>query len=449
MTSGGGTNHLGSIFRIFGDGSGYETIFSFDSLSGYGPEGSLCLANDGLLYGMTRFGGLSDSGAVFRIDPTTGVYDKLLDLHDTIGAHPYGDLMQASDGLLYGMTYEGGNWHQGTFFSYEIATGMHTRLIDFTGYLGAYPFQSVVQSPGNGKLYGITRSGGYFNKGCVFSYDLATGHAEHEFYGFDDLVGKYPTGNLCMAPNGYYYGTTSQGGPWLQGNVFRFDSTANECVNTYTFHGVYGSDPEGSLVVGADGKLYGTTGGGGDHGYGTLFRFATSSNVFEILHDFGDGGTDGLGPKGSLLLASDGNMYGTTSTGYVGVSGSVFKYDPGANAYSVIHLFDEPETARPEGSLIEVNAPNSMDEAGREQAGLEVYPDPTSGPVVVRSSNDAGRIRNVRLFDLLGIELIVPGTRVVIARASLELDLTGLASGQYVVKAIVDDGIRRCKVMKE
>ena len=69
------------------------------------PYGSLMQASDGKLYGMTTNGGSSsDNGVIFSFDPSSSTYTKLKDFDNTNGANPYGSLMQASDGKLYGMT---------------------------------------------------------------------------------------------------------------------------------------------------------------------------------------------------------------------------------------------------------------------------------------------------------------------------------------------------------
>ena len=67
-------------------------------------QGSLMLASDGKLYGMTSEGGSGNVGVIFSFDPSASTYTKLKDFDNTDGASPLGSLMQASDGKLYGMT---------------------------------------------------------------------------------------------------------------------------------------------------------------------------------------------------------------------------------------------------------------------------------------------------------------------------------------------------------
>jgi uncharacterized repeat protein (TIGR03803 family) len=80
----------------------------FDGANGAIPQGSLMQASDGKLYGMTSYGGSSVAGDIFSFDPSTSTYTKLKDFDGINGRNPWGSLIEASDGKLYGMTYAGG-----------------------------------------------------------------------------------------------------------------------------------------------------------------------------------------------------------------------------------------------------------------------------------------------------------------------------------------------------
>ena len=122
------------------------------------------------LYGMTRDGGSTDHGVIFSFDPATSTYTKLQDFDYTNGGDPYGSLIQASDGKLYGMTSGGGNNGYGVIFSYNPVTSAYSKLIDFDYVNGAYPQGSLIQAT-DGKLYGMTYGGGSNDYGVIFSYN--------------------------------------------------------------------------------------------------------------------------------------------------------------------------------------------------------------------------------------------------------------------------------------
>ena len=61
------------------------------------------------LWGMTSTGGANSDGVLFEYNVSTGTYYDRTDFAGTTnGCSPYGSLIQASDGNLYGMTSTGG-----------------------------------------------------------------------------------------------------------------------------------------------------------------------------------------------------------------------------------------------------------------------------------------------------------------------------------------------------
>ena len=111
-----------------------------------------------------------------------------------------------------------------------------------------------------------------------------------------------------------------------------------------------GENPEGALIVGADGDLYGTTLQGGGGNRGTIFthlhqRHLTALYSFPSLGAFNSQGlainATGANPRAGLLLAADGNYYGTAYQGGTDGYGTVFRMTP-AGAVTVVHAFTGP-----------------------------------------------------------------------------------------------------------
>ena len=104
LTSNGGANGKGTIFKIMPDGTGFSKLLDFDgTTTGATPEGSLI--TDGVfLYGMTDNSGASGFGTIFKILPDGTGFAKLLDFNgQENGRNPHGSLL--FDGAyLYGMT---------------------------------------------------------------------------------------------------------------------------------------------------------------------------------------------------------------------------------------------------------------------------------------------------------------------------------------------------------
>ncbi len=145
----------------------------------------------------------------------------------------------------------------------------------------------------------------------------------HNFTGGTD--GANPMNGLMLGASGYMYGTTSAGGAYNNGTVFRIAPQGN-FQTIYAFEGgADGSTPQSFLIEDSAGHLYGTTSAGGAFGGGTVFRI--TNNTKTILHNFGSG-SDGSAPLGGLVFDRAGNLYGTTSAGGANGNGAVFMLSP-------------------------------------------------------------------------------------------------------------------------
>lgn len=158
MTGAGGTNLLGTIFKISPAGT-LTTLYQFGLADGYQPRPNAALlqASDGSFYGTTYTGGAKGLGAVFKIS-SAGTFTTLFQFSGPDGENPNG-LVQGSDGTFYGTTYKGGNG-QGTVFRIT-PTGTLTTLWQFDGFKGggAYPLVGLVQGSDH-FFYGTTSIGG-------------------------------------------------------------------------------------------------------------------------------------------------------------------------------------------------------------------------------------------------------------------------------------------------
>lgn len=170
------------------------------------------------------------------------------------------------------------------------------------------------------------------------------------FFGASTADGRNPVAGLVQASDGHYYGTTLSGGaPGNGGTVFRL--TADGVLTTlHAFDArsgsTDGSSPRAALVVGADGRLYGTTEEGGASGLGTVFAVSTGG-AYQIIHSF-DGST-GAAPRAALTRVGN-RLFGVASSGGIGNAGTVFRVDADGSV-SRVHAFSDAQGASPQAAL--------------------------------------------------------------------------------------------------
>jgi uncharacterized repeat protein (TIGR03803 family) len=221
-------------------------------------------------------------------------------------------LIQASDSNFYGVTGGSGGIYKIT------ASGQVTVLYTFqqdkkTGLYaqGSSPVALVEGS--DGFLYGLANGGGPnpSSAGTLFKISKAgSGFQVLQVFCTTCTIGSYPN-NLTAGSDGNMYGTTEAGG---------FISTTGVCQNlgcgvvfrvtppgTFTvLHALNGTDEANyplGVILASDGNLYGTT---GNFNPGTVFRVDPSNGQFNTLHSF----PSGVFPMNRPTQASDGTLYG-------------------------------------------------------------------------------------------------------------------------------------------
>jgi len=381
MTSEGGVRDWGVLFEYDPVTFTYTKKLDFESsIKGLYPYGSLLEAGNGKLYGMTVYGGVNGYGVLFEYNPVTDTYTKKLDFDGSAtGSRPYGSLIEAGNGKLYGMTYKGGVNDDGVLFEYDPATNTYIKKLDFDGSaIGSHPESSLLEA-GNGKLYGMTSKGGVNDYGVLFEYDPITNTYTKKLDFDGSATGAMPGGSLLEAGNGKLYGMTYYGGSNTFGVLFEYDPASNIYIKKLNFNGTTGRYPDGSLLEAGNGKLYGMTSQGGVNDNGVLFEYDPATDTYTKKLDFDDPIVTGIYPYGSLIEASNGKLYGMTSLGGVNNDGVLFEYNPNTDIYTKKLDFDGSTTGeRPYGSLIEINATNGIveNDFGKQ---LMVQPNPSNG----------------------------------------------------------------------
>jgi uncharacterized repeat protein (TIGR03803 family) len=208
---------------------------------------------------------------------------------------------------------------------------------------------SLVQAP-DGNFYGTTADGGPMRSGTVFRVTPAGV--------LTTLVSDQanPAAGLVVGNDGFLYGMTSAGGGLGGfGTVFKM-TTSGVLTTIAVLNGVNGENPQSGLVLARDGNFYGTSLQGGTNSVGNVFR-VTPAGVVTSLVSF-DSSALGGGPTAGLALGADGNLYGITAFGGTAGLGTVFKITTGG-AFTTLYSFQQPDgfvrkarlTPGPDGNL--------------------------------------------------------------------------------------------------
>jgi uncharacterized repeat protein (TIGR03803 family) len=288
-------------------GNGCGTVFNLKPAAA-ACKTALCQWTETVLY---RFMGGTDGA-----HPGYGdlVFDQAGNLYGTTLQGGSGLCNSYGCGTVYELTPAGSSWMESVLYSF---TGQND---------GRWPYAGVTLDKA-GNLYGSVSAGGAYSFGTV--YKLAPSGSdwtENTLYAFQDgSDGSTPIGGLIFDQAGNLYGTTSADGSG-GGTVFTLAPSNGNWAFTllYGFAGPGGglqAGPQGNLLMDSAGNLYGTTYLGGVYGQGSVFMLTPSSGgwTYSDLYDF-TGGNDGKWPNGSVVLDANGNLYGTTNGG--GPSGS-------------------------------------------------------------------------------------------------------------------------------
>jgi uncharacterized repeat protein (TIGR03803 family) len=282
VTRFGGSSNNGTLFNLNLSGANFGTVYSSTNIvNGTEFRGGLIQASDGALYGTTVFGGSGGDGVVFRASLDASEYTVLKNFSfgsTGPGANPMQPLLEARDGLLYGTTYCGGISNRGVVFSLAKDGSTYNVLKSFGSPPtdGESPMTPLLEAS-DGMLYGAAYGGGGTNNaGTVFRLNR-DGTSFQVILSFSGLGsdGRHPCGRLTEWTDGALYGTTERGGVGDQGIIFRVNKNGSGYSVLASFSGALGAYPRGGLVQGTDDALYGTTDQGGDLGFGTVFRFGS------------------------------------------------------------------------------------------------------------------------------------------------------------------------------
>jgi uncharacterized repeat protein (TIGR03803 family) len=357
-TSGGSyatTGDFGTVFRWGEEGARFETLYRFTYKHDIGPN-FLLRTRNGLLYGTTQGDIEADAGTVFVITPRGELRTLYRFTGGADGAAPT-SLTEASDGNFYGRTSQGGGSGNGTAFRMT-PQGALTTLYAFTASAGGGG-SALVEAP-DGNFYGTSQDGG-----LVFRLTPDGAFSVVAVFPANGMFGAPRLGSLLVGNDGLLYGTTlglfGPGVPNSPGTVFRL-TLAGRITTLAQLE-----DEPALQFQGRDGRFYGTTSGSlflfSGQEAGSVFAM-TAQGQITTLFDFGDGAS-GASPN-RLIETQDGTLFGTTlgiDSLFSGPAdfGSVFRLTP-QGAVTTLLRFDPAYLA--DGSVL-LSQPVALVEGSR------------------------------------------------------------------------------------
>ncbi len=337
-TATGGDNNSGSVFKINGDGTGFKTLYSFDSQDGNTPLSTLCKAPNGKLYGTTTGGGSGayKIGVLFSFDPSTNTYKKILDFNAAINGDgdQNMDLMLANNGILYGAN---GLYLFSVNPSNDDFTILHRSDVYTEGNIS-----NCVQGK-DGKLYGISYAGGHLaqssendTSGIIYKYDIQN-NIFQRLYTFTKAsgAGLTPVNKLCVASDGNLYGLTYGGGTSNYGVIFKYNPSSNVYSKLIDLDGTNGRTPVfRNHLEEYNGLLYGIDYLGSTFG-GCFFSYNTSTNIQSVFYKAYSNPTNTLSAPVGLTINGRGLMYVNGIT----TKCAIMRYDLTTNSKKIIFEF--------------------------------------------------------------------------------------------------------------
>ena len=345
-------------------GAKFKVLHSFAS----GSDGAYPIAPPvfdrlGNLYGTTEQGGSGTGcnigcGTVYELVPHgTQWSERVLSSFSTTGGfNPFGALIVASNGDLYGVDSIGGDPSCSCGDIYQLArvsgvwtrTTIHTFLSNRNGNSdGGYPGEGLLIDSA-GSLYGVAAQGGTYGYGVVFKF-APNGDGtwtESIIYNFTNSRDGYaPYAPLVMDAAGNLYGTAQIGGIYGAGTVFKLALSNGTWTESTLFAftgGDGGGNPNFGVVLDHAGNLYGAADTGGGNFAGVIFKLTPTTGYWNyvLVHTF-SGGSDGGSPSSTVTIDANGNLYGTTLYGGLYQYGTVYKISNvnGKWQETVLHSF--------------------------------------------------------------------------------------------------------------
>jgi uncharacterized repeat protein (TIGR03803 family) len=392
-----------------------------------------------------------------------------------------GELIEGSDGYLYGVTY------MGVYRMAKDGSGLAT-LYQFPGHGYGYNGGKLISGlleASDGNLYGVTEAGPGMGDYCGVIYSIGKNGSNFNVlyrFGINDTneINVFPNGPLVEATNGALFGTTRYGpssnGHFLEPFIFTINKDGSGYQRVQDTGGMisgllfardgkfYGAGGGGLFVMnqdgsgfsyfypyaatnlitptsrpfeGSDGVLYGASYLGGTSNLGLIYKINKDGGGLQILHNFlgsvWNGSNawigDGAAPAGGVAEGSDGALYGTANYGGTAMLGILYKINKDGTGYQVFRNFTSTDSFCPDSALLRASDGNLYGSSAVTLEYADIYSDWGGGGFEGGST----------IYKLFATPPQVTFTEIQNGLSGMTLNLSGGAAGQNLnIQATTD-----------
>lgn len=312
---------------------------------GGNPVDGVTIDKFGNLYGTAASGG-SGYGTAYELKPAGSGWTFQV-LHTFTagadGAAPGARLIPGPGGRLYGTTTQGASGG-GTVFDLGALkkSPKENALFTFTGGNGYQASDGDLSFDKHGDIYGTTSYGGTYNGGALFKLTKSKGgYSETLLHSFGSGTdGSVPVSGVIFDAQGNMYGSTSAGGTGGYGTIYEVSPTGQETI-LWNFQAQSdGMTPYAGLQLDASGNLYGAATNGGVNGGGTIFELSQSNGSWNLTPIYSTPGWGVSGPYRTPYLDANGNIFGTTHCDGAYSAGSIYELTRSGSTWNYTALHD-------------------------------------------------------------------------------------------------------------
>jgi uncharacterized repeat protein (TIGR03803 family) len=330
------TGSTGTIFQYSISNDSLESLHTFSYSDGDQPENTLTRIGEHSVLGLTRSGGASLDGVIFEYDLQSKTYTKKLNLGNyENGSSPIGDLVEFKDSLLLGVCSFGGEYNEGVLYTLDLQSDSFKVLKD----LQSGSEIEFLTTSGN-EYYGVSRIGGKNDYGALYEYVQESNKVE-KVVDFYDVNMERASSSLLLGADGNLYGTTS-GGPYGSNKpsptLYRFNVKQQHIENLFTFDSIhnYWQSTFNILKLGNDGNIYGTRLTAGEFNRGYIYKYNIQKDKLTVIHNFSDS-INGNSPMLGLVKGESNLFYGITQYGGANNLGVLYEVNVATDSYKKLY----------------------------------------------------------------------------------------------------------------